>query len=183
MLIHSHGKKFIMLSTQFSDFLVLSSILQAFPSSIQFMHGFLDLLDEEEDTQMSSLCSYVLEMSLTFQTSMEYPASILAASSLILARYRLRKNDNVDSLWPEELANITGLKLDKDLAACAVQLSQDIETARNTTHRLDMISRRNSKPSRHNVADVSLPILTSKTILTDYEELLRSRRIPATNSR
>ena len=102
---------------------------------------------------------------------------------MVLARYRLRKHDHVNFLWPKELANATGLKLDKDLAQCAVQLSQDIETARNTTHRLDMINRRNAKPCRHNVAEISLPILTSKTILTDYEERLRSRRILANNNR
>ncbi len=147
------------------------------------MNTFMKMLDVGLDTRMSNLCSYILEMSLTFQTSLEYPPSILAASSLVLARYRLRKNHNIHSLWPEELANSTGLKLDKDLARCAVQLSQDIETARNTTHRLDMINRRNNKPVRHNVAEISLPILTSKTILTDYEELLRSRRIPANNNR
>ena len=147
------------------------------------MVAFLTVLGVGLDTRMSSICSYILEMSLTFQTSLQYSPSILAASSMVLARYRLRKHDDVNFLWPEELANATGLKLDKDLAQCAVQLSQDIETARNTTHRLDMINRRNAKPCRHNVAEISLPILTSKTILTDYEGRLRSRRIAANNNR
>lgn len=132
---------------------------------------------------MSCLCSYILELSLTFHTNLKFPPSIAAASSMVLAIYCLR-NDDTHSLWPDELANVTGLELNKDLAECSVRLSQDIETARHTTHRLDMIHKRHSKPCRHNVADIAIPILTSTTTLAAYEELVRSRRgIPTSNTR
>ena len=124
---------------------------------------------------MACLCSYILELSLAFHTSLKYQPSILAASSMVLAFYSLQ-NDNTTTLWPDELANITGFKLE-DLAECAVQLSQDAENVRLATSRLDMIQRRHSKPCRHNAADISIPVLTSKTAFTAYEESLRSKMI------
>jgi hypothetical protein len=122
---------------------------------------------------MSRLCSYILELSLAFHTSLKYAPSVVAASSMVLAYYSLR-NDDTLTLWPNELSNVTGLAL-KDLAECAVQLSQDVENARLDTSRLKQIHRRHSKACRQNAAELSIPVLTSKNSLTDYEERLRSR--------
>ena len=154
--------------------------IKACPTSLEFMVEFLTIHGIGKDARMSSLCSYILELSLASHTNLKYPPSVIAASSMVLAFYCLRKS-GIHSLWPEELANITGLELDKDLVQCSVELSQDIENVRHTTQRLDMIQRRNSKPCRHNIAEISIPILTSKTTLTDCEERLRSRTIIPSN--
>ena len=144
----------------------------ACPSSIEFLFAFLKILGIEKDTRTTSLCSYILELSLMFPTTLKYPPSITAASSMVLAFYCFKN----DTLWPDTLSNNTGLEL-KDLAESCVSLSQEIEGARlPTTNRLDMIHRRYNKPCRHNAAQEPIPILTSKTTLMDYEERLRSRK-------
>jgi len=145
----------------------------ASPTSFDFILAFLTILGIEKDSQISCLCSYILELSLAFHTSLKYTPSILASSSMVLAFYCLQ-NNGTTTLWPDKLANITGLKL-KDLAECSVQLSQDAEKVRRPTSRLDMIQRRHSKPCRHNAAEISIPLLNSKTSLTAYEERLDSR--------
>ena len=122
---------------------------------------------------MACLCNYILELSLAFDTSLRYPPSVVAASSMVLACYCLRKDDT-PTLWPEELAGVTGFEL-KDLVECSVRLSQDVENIRLATSRLDMIHRRHSKPCRQNVAEIPIPVLTSKSVLTDCEQRLRSR--------
>ena len=128
---------------------------------------------------MACLCSYILELSLAFHTSLKYAPSVVAASSVALACYSCR-NDDTRTLWPDELSNATGLEL-KDLAECAVRLSQDVENARLDTSRLKQIHRRHSKTCRQNAAELSIPVLTSKNILIDYEERLRSRNSHSSN--
>lgn len=122
---------------------------------------------------MACLCSYILELSLAFHTSLKYAPSVVAASSVALACYSCR-DDDTRVLWPHELSNATGLEL-KDLAECAVRLSQDVENARLDTSRLKQIHRRHSKACRQNAAELSIAVLTSKSTLPDYEERMRSR--------
>lgn len=145
-------------------------VLKACPSSIQFISAFLNVLRIEKDTQMFYLTCYISELSLGFETSFRFPPSIIAASSMVLARYTLR-NDDVRMLWPNELADATGFHF-KDLVECSVRLSNDSERVRPS--RLDMIYRRYSKISRHSVADITIPALTSAIIIA-CEDRLRSR--------
>ncbi len=138
------------------------------------MLASLKILGFEDNSRTTSLCSYILELSLMFHiVTLNYPPSVTAAAAIVLTFYCM-KHDDMYTLWPDELAKVTELEL-KDVVDCAVFLSQQIEGARLATDRLDMIHRRYSKYSRHNAAGEPIPVLTSKTALTDYEELLRSR--------
>lgn len=141
----------------------------ACPSSIEFVIAFSTILGVEENSKIFCLYCYILELSLALDTSLRHPPSIIAASSMVLAHYCLRKND-MPTLWPDELAHVTGFDL-KDLVACSVQLSKDIDD----NIRFVMIYRRYSKPCRHNAAEIPIPVLASTTILTAYEERLRHK--------
>uniref|UniRef100_A0A7S4AAB1 Cyclin-F n=1 Tax=Pseudo-nitzschia australis TaxID=44445 RepID=A0A7S4AAB1_9STRA len=154
----------------------------ACPSSIDFITAFSKIFcigrsTRLSDARMSCLYCYIAELSLAFDTSYIYPPSLIAASAMVLAHYSLRL-DNTVTLWPKELAHATGFQLKDDLVECSVQLSKDAEKIRLSTvprisSRLDMIYRRYSKPCRRSVAEITIPVLTSTTILTAYEARLR----------
>ena len=172
------GKEYLFLSSQFLisfpfDTLSYFRGFKACPSSIEFVIAFSTILGVEENTQILCLCSYIAELALAFDTSLRHPPSIIAASSMVLTHYCLRKND-MPTLWPDELARVTGFQL-KDLVECSVQLSKDVEDVRFVTPQLNMIYRRHSKPSRQSAAEIPIPVLASTTILTAYEERLRRK--------
>ena len=170
-------KRNIIFARIISNFLLPRNITilswKACPSSFEFSLAILRILGIPKNAKISCLCFYILEVSLAFHTSLKYKQSIIASSSLVLALYCLR-DDDTSTLWPDDIAKITGFQLN-DLVDCSVLLSQDIDNVRLVTSRLDMIHRRHSKPCRHNVANAPIPVLTSRTTLTSFEESLRTR--------
>ena len=139
----------------------------AYPTSIDYVVPFSQLVGVKSDSRECSMYHYVLELCLQTTTSERLNPSTLAAAGFILANYCLQK-DGI-SLWPTHLANALGAQL-HDLAETVVQLSRDMEEIRDAAPHLTMIRRRYRKPCRHCVGDISIPVILSPRILTSYEE-------------
>mmetsp|Transcript_2708 Transcript_2708/g.2985 ORF Transcript_2708/g.2985 Transcript_2708/m.2985 type:complete len:473 (+) Transcript_2708:91-1509(+) len=138
----------------------------AYPSTIEFLTAFSTILGFDINSRFFSLGCYILELSLFLDISLRYPPSKIAASSIILINYFLRKG-SISTLWPKELEIDSGLKLKDDLFSCAAQLSKEIEDIRRAAApELKMIYKRYSKPSRHSVSEIYISVL-SPSILQD----------------
>jgi hypothetical protein len=148
----------------------------AFPTPLDFVKAYAQASGLADDSQVFLMMRYVVELALQSPIYLAHKPSMLAASVVVLARFCIQDSE----LWPEALERETNYSLD-DLRDCTMELSGLLDNIRSTMPELIMISRRYRKPSRHCVADISIPSLSSFASLTAYHEShsrRQSNRIP-----
>ena len=120
----------------------------ALPTSMDYLLGFSRVLGIDEKSRVFFTYCYILELAslLPYLES----NSVVAASSIILANYCL-PDDLVGTLWPKELAEVSGWTLES-LAIKVVDLSETLDLLRVKYPDLDIIRRRYRKPCRQCVA-------------------------------
>jgi hypothetical protein len=144
----------------------------AFPTPLDFVNAYARTLGLDMDgSAFSMMIRYVVELALQSPIYLAYKSSIIAASAIVLARLCL-PNDNL--LWPQELQRETNYSL-QDLRDCTMELSRMLDDVRSTMPELIMITRRYRKHPRWNVANVSIPSISSFAVLAAYQER-QSRR-------
>lgn len=137
----------------------------AFPTP----HGFLEAFGRADglDKQCKSRYGmrYISELALQSQIYLSYQPSMIAASSLVLARFCSQE----DELWSEELQHLTNYSF-QDLSECTVEMSRRLYDIRSNFPDLIMIERRYQKASKGFASLNSVPSLSSFATLTAYQQ-------------
>ena len=128
----------------------------AYPVVLDFVLAFVSAAGLQENSRLVWTMRYIAEQALQSPIYLSFKPSLIAASVFVLASICLQEQD----LWPASLARQTGYGWE-DLEACTVSLSRLVEDVRSTMPDLIIIERRYRKATRHQVAELSVPNITS----------------------
>ena len=94
------------------------------PTANTFLCNLVNLLPNDFFHEMFNASSYYIELFLLTSPTIQFPYSLVAASSLVLSRILL----DIDDFWPENMKMVTNLSL-CDMYDCIVFVSSLVSAA------------------------------------------------------
>jgi hypothetical protein len=120
----------------------------AFPTSLGFLEAYGYALGLDKESKSFQMMRYISELALQSPIYLSYEPSMIAACSVVLARFCAQDNE----LWSDALQHQTDYSFE-DLSECTIELS-----------------RRYRKSTRGCVSEIAIPSISSFATMTAYQQ-------------
>lgn len=137
----------------------------AFPTSLGFLEAYGYALGLDKESKSFQMMRYISELALQSPIYLSYEPSMIAACSVVLARFCAQDNE----LWSDALQHQTDYSFE-DLSECTIELSRRLDDIRSSFSHLIIIGRRYRKSTRGCVSEIAIPSISSFATMTAYQQ-------------